>query len=103
MSFYTVREMSMRYPAFSQGSFRWLIFNEHTNGFHKCVVRPQGIRKVLIDELEFLKWLKANPKQNFEIDDNSLEPKLNNKPKKYNNTNLPPSNIEEEEEEPKLL
>ena len=100
MSFYTVREMSMRYPAFSQGSFRWLIFNADTNGFAKCVVRPQGIRKVLIDELEFLKWLKTNPRQNSEINNNNLKPQLNNKPKDYIEVCCPSSN---EEEEPRLL
>lgn len=79
MSLYTVKEMSMRYPAFPEGSFRWLIFNAHKNGFDKCIVRPPGIRKVLIDELEFLKWLKSNPNQATEQKPLPLKPKLHNK------------------------
>lgn len=97
MSFYTVREMSMRYPAFQEGSFRWLIFNADTNGFAKCVIRPQGIRKVLIDELEFLKWLKANPNQDSKINKEPVKPQIDNKPKEYSDINLPSSNIDEEE------
>ncbi len=88
MSFYSVREMSMRYPSFPQGSFRWLIFNADTNGFHKCVVRPQGIRKVLIDELEFLKWLKYNPNQ---------DSKYNNKPKPGQGFGVPSPNEDQDE------
>lgn len=42
----TVAQLSQRYPAFSEGSIRWLIFNEKINGFSK-VVRRIG-RKVVI-------------------------------------------------------
>lgn len=81
MSLYSVKEMSMRYPAFPEGSFRWLIFNADKNGFDKCIVRPPGIRKVLIDELEFLKWLKSNP------DQDKIEKSLPPKPKLHNKVN----------------
>jgi hypothetical protein len=85
MSLYSVKEMAMRYPAFPEGSLRWLIFNADKNGFDKCVFRPPGIRKVLIDELEFLKWLKSNSDKATE--QKPLPPKLklhnkvNNSPK----------------------
>lgn len=79
MSFYTVKEMSMRYPSFSEGSFRWLIFNADKNGFDKCVFRPPSIRKVLIDELEFLKWLKSNHEQGHGKKARPPEPKLYNR------------------------
>jgi len=78
MSFYTVKEMAMRYPSFPEGSFRWLIFNADKNGFDKCVVRPPSIRKILIDELEFLKWLKSNPEQDKRHQKSPPEPKLHN-------------------------
>lgn len=42
----TVAQLAQRFPAFSEGSIRWLIFNEQTNGFNK-VVRRIG-RKVVI-------------------------------------------------------
>lgn len=42
----TVAQLSQRYPAFTQGSIRWLIFNSSTNGFNK-VIRRIG-RKVVL-------------------------------------------------------
>lgn len=38
------------------GGLRWLIFNEHTNGFAR-VVRRMG-RRVLIDEDAFFEWVR---------------------------------------------
>lgn len=44
----TVAQLAQRFPAFSEGSIRWLIFNEKTNGFSKVVRRigrlPLGVR-----------------------------------------------------------
>jgi len=51
--------MTMRYPAFSESSFRSLIFNAKDNGFETCLIRPPGIRRVLIDENKFHAWLKS--------------------------------------------
>lgn len=42
----TVAQLSQRYPAFTQGSIRWLIFNANSNGFSK-VIRRIG-RKVVL-------------------------------------------------------
>lgn len=52
----TVAQMSQRYPAFTQGSIRWLIFNANTNGFNK-VVRKIG-RKVVLNLCEFKRWIE---------------------------------------------
>jgi hypothetical protein len=42
------------------GGLRWLVANEHTNGFDR-VVRRAG-RRVLIDEEAFFEWVRAqNP------------------------------------------
>ena len=92
MSFYSVREMAMRYPSFSESSLRWLIFYAERKGFENCVIRPPGTRKVLIDEMEFLKWLKSGKANPHAIVECELpKPKLTNKPK-----------LQEEEEEDTL-
>lgn len=41
--------------AFSEASVRWLIFNEQSNGFSRCVRRIG--RKVLIDLDQFEMWI----------------------------------------------
>lgn len=52
----TVAQLSHRYPAFSQGSIRWLIFNMDTNGFN-IVVRKIG-RKVVLSLSNFKKFIE---------------------------------------------
>lgn len=56
-SILTVKQFSDKYPAFSQGSLRHLIFFEDTNGF-KPAFRRCG-RRVLIDESAFFGCLDA--------------------------------------------
>lgn len=61
----TVRQFSERYPAFSQGCLRQLIFYSQArktshgevldNGLSKALVRIG--RRVLIDEARFFEWL----------------------------------------------
>ena len=58
MAYYTVKQMSMRHPAFSESSLRWLIFNESSNGLHPAIKRVG--RKVLVNELKFLRWIEDN-------------------------------------------
>ena len=53
----TVAQLAKLYPAFTQGSIRWLIFNESTNGFSK-VIRRIG-RKVIINLQEFRKYMSS--------------------------------------------
>ncbi len=55
-SYLTVKQVPERYPAFTENSIRWAIFNKETNGFKKCV-RKVG-RKVLIIEDEFVQWIE---------------------------------------------
>ena len=40
-----------------ESTIRWLIFNEHQNGFHQCVRRIGG--KVLIDLDAFEAWVDS--------------------------------------------
>lgn len=56
----TVAQLAQRYPAFSQGSIRWLIFNSEINGFNK-VIRKIG-RKVILNLREFKKYLEEQTK-----------------------------------------
>ena len=56
VEYLTVAQMSQRFPAFTQGSIRWLIFNEKDNGFSK-VIRRIG-RKVIINLQEFKKYIE---------------------------------------------
>lgn len=55
--FSTVRQMAELYPAFSEYSIRWLIYNEKTNGFSVCVRRIGG--KIVIDLDEFEAWING--------------------------------------------
>jgi len=51
----TVDQFSQEYPAFSQGSLRFLIFEAKTNGFDHVLVRIG--RRVLLDETRFHEWV----------------------------------------------
>jgi hypothetical protein len=54
--FLTVSDLAKKYSAFTAGGLRWLLFNREQNGFNRCVVRIG--RRVLIDEAEFVTWLR---------------------------------------------
>jgi hypothetical protein len=53
----TPRQLPSRFPAFTESSIRYLIFNCETNGFKKCIKRVG--RKLLIDEQQFINWIEA--------------------------------------------
>jgi|JI10StandDraft_1071094.scaffolds.fasta_scaffold43566_6 hypothetical protein len=57
-SLLTVRQFSIKYPAFPEGGLRYLIFNQNHNGFGKCIRRVG--KKVLIDETAFFAWVDSN-------------------------------------------
>lgn len=44
----------------TEASLRYHIFNEHSNGFHKCVKRVGS--RVLIDENAFFIWVEEQNK-----------------------------------------
>lgn len=70
--FLPVKAMAQRYSdVFSEGAFRHLIWQAEayekapksglkSNGFLPVIVRPPGQRKVLLDCVEFEKWLTSN-------------------------------------------
>jgi hypothetical protein len=57
INYLTVRQISEKYPAFSQGGIRSLIFNAHHNGFSQCIRRIG--RKILIKESIFIEWVEG--------------------------------------------
>jgi hypothetical protein len=42
----------------SIGGIRYLVFNEHANGFAHCIIRIG--RRVLIDENKFFEWAESH-------------------------------------------
>ena len=53
-NFMTVKQVAEKYPAFPQGSVRWLVFTMPP-GFDKCMRRIG--RKILIEENGFLEFV----------------------------------------------
>ena len=54
----TIKQIPKIYPGiFTESSIRWLVFNEKTNGFYKCVRRIG--RRVLIDLDQFEQWIDS--------------------------------------------
>ena len=56
----TVQQFNQKYPVFTVGTLRRLIFSSETNGFKNVIVRisPTGGRgRVLIDVDAFFEWL----------------------------------------------
>jgi hypothetical protein len=58
MSFLTVKQTSEKYPAFTQNSIRWIIFNSKFNGA-SAFIRRVG-RKILIDNDAFVAWIDGH-------------------------------------------
>jgi hypothetical protein len=54
-TFLTVKQFCQRYPAFSHGGMRWLLFHRKENGLEHAVLKVG--RKVLIDVDQFFVWL----------------------------------------------
>jgi hypothetical protein len=58
----TIRQLATRYPAFTEGGIRALIFRSKNNGFDSCIRRIG--RKILISKSAFSQWIEA---QNGEV------------------------------------
>ena len=56
--FLTVKQTSQKYPAFSENSLRWIIFNSKINGA-TAFIRKVG-RKVLLDDDGFVGWIDSH-------------------------------------------
>lgn len=53
----TVKQTAEAYPAYSESSLRWLIFNAHNNGMEECLIRDG--RRVRIDLDQFDERLES--------------------------------------------
>ncbi len=58
-SLMTVRQFCERFPAFTEGSLRWLLFHRESNGLNAAVYRV-GKRKLIIDIDAFFRWLEEH-------------------------------------------
>lgn len=56
----TVKQFAIEYPAISQGSIRWDIYNAKENGLDKAgaiIRRGRTGRRILIDRDRYLNWM----------------------------------------------
>ena len=58
----TVSQHIAKYPAFTVGGLRSLIFNENSNGLKSSGAIVRIGRKVLIDEAKFFAWVESQNK-----------------------------------------
>lgn len=56
--FYTVKQFAQRHEWITPGGLRWLLFGRDTNGLQESGAIINIGRKLLIDEQQFLKWLR---------------------------------------------
>ena len=58
-AYLTINQFTAKYPAFTLGGLRSLIFNEHQNGLAKSGAIVRIGRKVLIDQNLFFAWVQS--------------------------------------------
>jgi len=61
----TIRQFSEKFPAFSQGNLRWLIFQSPLNGLEAsgCLIRVG--RRILISPSRFWSWLESRQPKRY--------------------------------------
>lgn len=59
MSFYTVKQIAMRYPAFTEKALWALIADKDNNGFDKCttLIGPKSTKRIIFDD-EFQNYVR---------------------------------------------
>ena len=87
MSLYTVKQMAMRYPGFTENALRKLIYNKDKNGFVVCIIRVPGTTRILICEMSFLKWRREYNEGLDECTPTNGNETKPDKPKTYNRPN----------------
>ncbi len=55
-NYLTVVQLAEKFPAFSESSIRYHIFNSKQNNLEKAIRRVG--RKILISEAEFINWIE---------------------------------------------
>ena len=64
-NYMTVKQFAEKYPAFTVGSLRDLIFHAPFNGMDEYKVICRIGAKILINEDRFFEWVETNPKRNI--------------------------------------
>lgn len=54
----SVSQLAEETPSLTEAMLRWWIFNAHTNGFHRCLIKVGG--RVFIDRVAFGHWLEEH-------------------------------------------
>lgn len=54
----TVKQFAQRHTWITLAGLRWLLFNRRSNGLQASGAIIRMGRKILIDEQEFLRWLR---------------------------------------------
>jgi hypothetical protein len=62
-AYLTVQQFTAKHTAFTIGSIRFLIFNEHQNGLAESGVIVRIGRRILIDEAKFFGWVQSHNKR----------------------------------------
>ena len=70
MSFYTVKQMALRYPAFTEKALWALIGDKDNNGFDRCttLIGPKSTKRIIFDD-EFQNYVRKRhlkPENNLE-------------------------------------
>ena len=59
----TIRQFSLKHPAFPEGGLRGKVFNSRTNGMLSSGALVRDGRRVLINEEQFFNWLLSKEVQ----------------------------------------
>ncbi|MBL3589173.1 MAG: hypothetical protein JMN24_05165 [gamma proteobacterium endosymbiont of Lamellibrachia anaximandri] len=54
----TIKQFSVKHPAFPVGGLRWNVFNAETNGMASAGVIVRNGRRILLNEERFFTWLE---------------------------------------------
>ena len=54
----TVAQLAEEYPAFTEKTVRWWIYNSQSNGFESCIIRIGA--RIYIDRAQFAVWLDSH-------------------------------------------
>ena len=58
----TIEQFVAQQPAMTKGGTRWAIFNEKYNGLAESGAIVRVGKRVLIDPVQFMDWMRTNPK-----------------------------------------
>lgn len=54
----TIDQLVSQYPAFTEKTVRWWVFNGKTNGFEACIIRIG--KRIYIDKKKFASWVESH-------------------------------------------